>query len=165
MIVRFNEEQYKTIWVLSGLKINSSPKYFIFGHSVEKLMMLSIHESSLQIGKIHDWLNESYSYYWWDIGETGILSKEMDSDDHSFTNLKWRLSCITKKLFNNNNNKLVNINRGAKKCLIIVSVCNVRGDTWHRSWSRSWHCSSNQFHRWHRLHCQLKHIILINDSD
>ena len=113
--------------------------------------MLSIHESSLQIGKIHDWLNESYPRKWI---QTITVLPILNED-----------SCITKKLFNNNNNKLVNINRGAKKCLIIVSVCNVRGDTWHRSWSRSWHCSSNQFHRWHRLHCQLKHIILINDSD
>ena len=75
-------------------KINSSPKYFI--------------------GKIHDWLNESYPRKWI---QTITVLPILNED-----------SCITKKLFNNNN-KLVNINRGAKKCLIIVSVCNVRGDT------------------------------------
>ena len=150
MIVRFNEEQYKTIWVLSGLKIHSSPKYFIFGTPSREIDDAIYPRVVIIDWKKHDWLNESYPRKWI---QTITVLPILNED-----------SCITKKLFNNNN-KLVNINRGAKKCLIIVSVSNVRGDTWHRSRSRSWHCSSNQFHRWHRLHCQLKHIILINNSD
>lgn len=78
MIVRFNEEQYKTIWVLSGLKIHSSPKYFIFG-----TLSREIDDAIYPRVVITDWKNPWLAEW--------ILSKEMDSDDHSFTNLKWRL--------------------------------------------------------------------------